>query len=74
MLGEIRRVLKPQGWLIVEAIAGEAQETTPDHYASFWWRHVNDLAALLAENGFEMVRRSAFTEPWLGEQLCLRRK
>ena len=72
MIGEIRRLLKPDGLLIVEAIAGEAQASAPDHYASFWWRHINDLAALLDAHGFSVVHRSAFTEPWPGEQMCFR--
>jgi SAM-dependent methyltransferase len=70
MIGEIRRLLKPDGLLIIEAIEGEAQATAPDHYASLWWQHVNDLVALLGERGFAVLRRAAFAEPWPGEQLC----
>lgn len=73
LIGEIRRLLKPGGRLIIEAIAGEAQASAPDHYASFWWQHVNDLADLLSKHGFAVERRTAFTEPWPGEQLCLRK-
>ena len=74
MLAEIHRVLKPDGRLIVEAVRGEAEAKGPDAYASFWWRRVDDLAGLLAGEGFEVVQRAAFTEPWDGEQICFRKK
>jgi SAM-dependent methyltransferase len=69
LIGEISRLLKPGGLLIVEAIHGEAQATAPDYYASFWWQRVDDLAALLAAHGFQSVRRISFEQPWRGEQL-----
>ncbi|HEX4646960.1 MAG TPA: class I SAM-dependent methyltransferase, partial [Verrucomicrobiae bacterium] len=71
LLGEIRRVLKSDGVLIIEAIRGEAEANAPDHYASFWWRRVDDLADLLTRHGFKSVRRVSFLEPWPGEQICL---
>jgi ubiquinone/menaquinone biosynthesis C-methylase UbiE len=70
MIGEITRVLKPDGVLIVEAIHGEAQSTAPDHYASFWWQRVDDLVALLVRHNFKPIHRVPFTEPWPGEQIC----
>jgi SAM-dependent methyltransferase len=69
LIAEIIRLLKPSGMLIVEAIHGEAEETAPDHYASFWWQRVDDLAALLTRHGFQNVRRISFEQPWRGEQL-----
>jgi SAM-dependent methyltransferase len=70
LIGEITRLLKPGGLLIIEAIQGEAQDIAPDHYASFWWRRIDDLVALLARHGFQPARRVAFREPWPGEQIC----
>jgi ubiquinone/menaquinone biosynthesis C-methylase UbiE len=74
VLGEIARVLKPGGLLIVEAMLGGANQTAPDSYASFWWDGPDDLIALFAQHGFEVARRSPFTEPWPGEQICFTRK
>lgn len=71
LIGEIKRLLKPQGTLIIEAIHGEAQSNAPDNYASFWWQRVDDLVALLERNGFEALQRASFSEPWPGEQICL---
>lgn len=70
MIGEIKRVLKPDGLLIIEAIHGEAQSTAPDHYASFWWQCVDDLVALLAKHDFKPGQRTSFSQPWPGEQIC----
>ena len=72
LIGEIIRLLKPGGVLVVEAIQGEAQASTPDYYASFWWTRIDDLIALLERHGLAPVHRSPFTNPWPGEHLCLR--
>ncbi len=66
---EIRRVLKPAGLLIVEAIKGRAEGTLPDPYASFWWDRVDDVVALFGASGFSFRNRKSFLEPWPGEQL-----
>ena len=69
LIGEIKRLLKPGGVLIIEAIHGEGQGSAPDHYASFWWKRVEDLVALVAQHGFKSVRRLPFQKPWPGEQI-----
>ena len=69
-IGEIRRVLKPAGILIVEAIQGRAEGMSPDAYASFWWDRVDDVVGLFERNGFRLFYRNPFAEPWPGEYLC----
>jgi SAM-dependent methyltransferase len=71
MIGEVNRILKPDGVFIVEASRGESEAVAPDHYASFWWQRVDDLVALLEEQGFHVLQRSSFEQPWPGEQICL---
>ena len=61
------------GVLIVEAIAGRAEGTSPDAYASFWWDSVDDVVALFEKNGFRLFHRKPFAEPWPGEQLCFKK-
>jgi len=71
---EIRRVLKPAGELVVEAIRGRAEGMEPDPYATFWWGRVDDVVALFEAAGFKLRRRNAFSKPWPGEQLCFERQ
>jgi SAM-dependent methyltransferase len=72
LIGEITRLLKPDGALIIEAIQGEAENSSPDYYASFWWKKIDDLVALLARYNFKVSQRTPFAQPWPGEQLCFR--
>jgi SAM-dependent methyltransferase len=74
MLGEARRVLKPGGVLIIEAMRGEQEGIKPDHYASFCWQRVDDLVALIERMGFKTTQRAEFSEPWPGEQIRLVKK
>jgi SAM-dependent methyltransferase len=72
LLGEIARVLKPGGLLIVEAGIGSGAGKSPGHYESFWWSAVDDLISPFEAAGFTLMRREPFAAPWRGEQLCFR--
>lgn len=74
LMGEIKRLLKPEGIFVTEAIHGEAQNIPPDNYASFWWQHVEDLVAFVAKHGFQPVRRLPFDQPWPGEQIAFEKQ
>ena len=69
-IAEIRRVLKPGGLLILETMKGRAEGVSPDPYASFWWKSVDDVVALFSRHGFKALQRTAFARPWPGELLC----
>ena len=69
-IGEVKRVLKPSGLLILEGVKGRTEGVAPDAYASFWWNSLDDVTGLFDMNGFRLIDRSAFTKPWPGEQLC----
>lgn len=68
MVNEIRRVLKPQGLLIVEAARGD-EGSQPGFYESFWWSKTDNLVSLLESFQFRLIRRSSYDYPWDGEQL-----
>ena len=70
VIREIRRVLKPNGLLIIEAASGSGEGKSPDFYESFWWSKVDDLVTLFKKSEFTVMRRSAFRYPWNGEQVC----
>jgi len=74
IVGEVLRVLKPSGLLIVEAVRGSAEGVAPKFYESFFWESIDDLSRFMIDQGFTLVARHPFASPWLGEQLCLRRK
>ncbi len=70
---EMRRVLKPDGRVIVEADPGteEADEVEPDLWQTLSWRRVDDLVAALETGGLRLVQRSPFEYPRGGEQLVM---
>lgn len=70
VINEIRRVLKPKGFLIVEAASGSGEGKSPDFYESFWFSKVEDLVSLFKKSQFMLIRRSSFNYPWNGEQVC----
>lgn len=70
LINEISRVLKPGGWLIIEAIRGGEEQSAPDHYASLWWKKTEDLAAVFERHHFKSVQREPFEKPWPGTQMC----
>lgn len=69
VLGEARRVLKPRGLLLVEAMHGRREGKDAGFYESFHWEGIDELAGLISRHGFRAMGREAITEPWPGEQL-----
>ena len=72
VLDQVKRVLKPRGYFLVEAARGMEEGRNPEFYESFWWKSVDDLIDILVHHGFTIVFRQPFTIPWQGEQFLLR--
>jgi SAM-dependent methyltransferase len=70
VIDEIERVLKPSGFLIVEAHKGKKEGGKPGYFESFWWSEIDDIVNLFASSQFRLVNRCSFDYPWKGEQLC----
>jgi|GEM_PF-778360 len=68
---EVRKVLKADGRLIIEAIDGEAEGEQPGFFESFSWSTTDDLVKLFEREGFKLVKREPFEYPWKGRQLHL---
>ncbi len=69
LLAEVRRILKPGGRVIIEAVVGTRLGKDPHFYESFWWSEVGDLVRLFEQHGFALIRRDLIQVPWHGEQL-----
>lgn len=75
---EVRRVLRPGGLAIIEALVG-TDERPPDEVdvAGFgrWearrWARARDVAEAFVAQGFELRSDDGFTEPWDGRRFVL---
>lgn len=69
---EIRRVMKPDGVALIEAVNGSA-EGGPGlgAYESLSWDTLDELIAALHSEGLTCRDRVPFMVPWVGEQLQL---
>jgi ubiquinone/menaquinone biosynthesis C-methylase UbiE len=72
ILGEVRRVLRPGGLFIAEAMAGEDSGPSASFYETFYWSNVEGLWERIRSAGFEEVARNKFDYPYAGEQVCFR--
>lgn len=63
ILDEIKRVLKPGGYFIVEIVNKISPTSTK--YESFFWDKVDDVLELI--EGFKLIKRTDFVYPWKGE-------
>ena len=69
VLGEVRRVLRPGGFLIVDAVKGHDEGHPPGFYEACYWRTIEDLVALVTSDSFALQVRYEIQEPWPGEHL-----
>lgn len=74
LIDEIKRVLKPDGLLVVEAAAGHSEGRNAGDFESFYWSKIDDLVSLFERSQFSLVQRASFDYPWVGQQLCFRKK
>lgn len=73
ILGEVRRVLKPDAHFVVEAnVEADEGGAAAGPYESMVWKSADDLLERLEAEGFRLETRSPFDVPWQGEQLVLR--
>lgn len=66
LLSEVKRVLKPEGLLLVDAQHGDQEF---DDWAATAWRSVDDLIAAIAASGFHLEHRRPVSVPQPGEEL-----
>jgi SAM-dependent methyltransferase len=73
VVSEVRRVLKPGGLFITEAVAGTAEGKRPAYFESFYWSKIDDLVGLFERTAFTLHTRTPFEYPWPGEHLCFKK-
>lgn len=69
---EVLKVLKPEGFLIVEAVQGRDQGVNPGFFESFFWKNIDELVGVFEKSGFKVIRRTPITHPWPGEAICFK--
>ncbi|MFH1225423.1 MAG: class I SAM-dependent methyltransferase [Candidatus Diapherotrites archaeon] len=70
LMSEIKRVLKPEGRLIIE-IADKKEMPCPGYYESAAWESAGDIISLFLKSGFRAESESRFRVPWEGRHFSL---
>jgi len=70
VIGEIKRILKPTGLLILQADLGSIEERSRFLFESFRWTKVDDLVSFFEKSNFKLFNRSIHDFPRPCEQLC----
>jgi SAM-dependent methyltransferase len=73
VIGEMKRVLKPGGSLLLDVAKGEEEGHPPGLFESFYWRTADDLIGLLAAKDLRLIRRQPCDYPRQFDHLLLRR-
>lgn len=73
-LEEIKKVLKSEGVLIIEACKGTDEGKSPGFYESLWWSKIEDLLPIFDNYQLKCINRSFIDYPWQGEQLVFTKK
>lgn len=71
-IGEVCRVLKPGGLLIMDISRGRVAGHEPGDWESLWWQKVDDLLAPFLANRFDLLYKHDFEWPWPGQHTVLR--
>ncbi len=73
LVSETRRVLKPGGYLVFEAMRGDAEGGHFGTFEATRWPTVAALTDAICIQGFELVQRVPFDgPPWTGEHVVVR--
>lgn len=68
VISEIKRVLRPNGYLVLEIPRGSAEGKEPHFWESVWWDKLDDVISLFIKQGFTKITQRPYAE--LKEQIC----
>jgi len=74
LAGEVRRVLKPGGHIILEIGKGTDEGGKFGYYEASTWRKIDDCLDYFKNLGFTVLERHGFDWPWPGEQVMLQKQ
>ena len=72
VISEIERVLRPEGYIILEIVRGADEGGAAGYYEASSWRKIDDCVAPFTQAGFSILERNDFEYPWRGEQIILK--
>jgi SAM-dependent methyltransferase len=70
---EVRKVLRPDGLFVLEAVHGRDQGINPGFFESFFWKNIDELVRVFESAGLTVTCRKPMSHPWPGEQICFSR-
>lgn len=71
-LCEVRRVLKPNGWFILEIERGVKEGGVAGEYECLFYDKIDDMIEILVRSGFEVVKRFDIDYPWKGQHIIFK--
>jgi len=74
VLEEIKRVLKDEGFLILEMAYGYEEGTKTGPYEAFHWAKIDDMIKLIEDYGFKLIRKGRIDIPESGAHCVFKLK
>lgn len=72
LIREIKRVLKPNGYAILELVKGKDEGGGVGYWESIAWQNANDVLKMFNEEGFATEDVQQFEQPWGGYHVTMR--
>ncbi len=71
---EMKRVLKPNGLVVLDIVRGEEEGQSASYYEAASWNKIDDVLSLFAKSNFKIISKSDFEYPWKGEHISMQLK
>lgn len=72
LIKEIKRVLKPGGFLILEIGKGEDEGSSPGPWEATSWKKIDDVVDIFIKSDFTVTKKVNIKYPWEGQHICLK--
>ena len=68
-LHEVKRVLKPNGYFILEIEKGLKEGGVAGEFECFFWEKIEDMIEVLTHSGLKVVKKTDIDYPWNGQHI-----